>query len=108
VSGNPLAHRTTRLIKYLNEKTEGDIPIIAVGGIDSAEAAYVNIRAGASLVQLYSGLVYRGLGVVKRIKKGLVRLLREDGFESIKDAVGVDSRLPPNPIKEEVLESIAA
>ncbi len=108
LSGAPLTERTTRLIKYLYEKTDGDIPIIAVGGIDSAETAYANIRAGASLVQLYSGLVYRGLGVVKRINKGLVRLLRQDGFESIRDAIGVDSQLPPNPITKEVLESMAA
>ncbi len=108
LSGSPLTLRTTRLIKYLYEKTEGKLPIIAVGGIDSAETAYANIRAGASLVQLYTGLVYRGPGVVKKIKKGLVRLLRQDGFESIKDAIGVDSKLPANPITEEVLESMAA
>lgn len=108
LSGAPLTHRTTRLIKYLYEKTEGTIPIIAVGGIDSAESAYANLRAGASLVQLYTGLVYRGPGVVKRIKKGLVRLLRQDGFESISDVIGVDSKLPPNPLPEEVIESMAA
>ncbi len=108
LSGSPLTHRTTRLIKYLYEKTEGDIPIIAVGGIDSAETAYANLRAGASLVQLYTGMVYRGPGVVKRIKKGLVRLLRQDGFESIEKVIGIDSKLPPNPITEEVLASMAA
>ncbi len=108
LSGAPLTHRTTRLIKYLHDKTEGSIPIVAVGGIDSAETAYANIRAGASLVQLYTGMVYRGPGVVKKIKKGLVRLLRKDGFESIEQAIGVDSKLPPNPISEEVLESMAA
>lgn len=108
LSGAPLTHRTTRLIKYLYEKTGGDIPIIAVGGIDSAETAYANFRAGASLVQLYTGLVYRGPGVVKRIKKGLVRLLRQDGFASIDKVIGIDSKLPPNPISEEVLESMAA
>ncbi len=108
LSGAPLTHRTTRLIKYLYEKTSGDIPIIAVGGIDSAETAYANLRAGASLVQLYTGLVYRGPGVVKRIKKGLVRLLRQDGFASIDKVIGIDSKLPPNPISEEVLESMAA
>ena len=108
LSGEPLRMRTTRLIKYLYEKTDGEIPIIAVGGIDSAEAAYANVRAGASLVELYTGLVYRGLGVVKKIKKGLVRLLREDGFSSITEAVGVDSRLLEKPVSEEILESIAA
>ena len=66
LSGAPLTLRTTRLVKYVYEKTKGKIPIIAVGGIDSAETAYANIRAGASLVQLYTGLVYKGLGVVKK------------------------------------------
>ena len=107
LSGAPLRKRTTRLIKYLYEKTEGNIPIIAVGGIDSAENAYANLRAGASLLQLYTGLVYRGPGVVKKIKKGLVRLLQRDGFKSISQAIGVDT-VPPDPVKKEVLESIAA
>lgn len=108
LSGAPLTQRTTRLVKYLREKTDGSTPIIAVGGIDSAETAYANIRAGASLVQIYTGMVYRGPGIVKKIKKGLVRLLRQDGFESITEAIGVDSELPPNPITAEVLESVAA
>ena len=106
LSGAPLTLRTTRLVKYLYEKTEGKIPIVAVGGIDSAETAYANIRAGASLVQLYTGLVYKGLGVVKKINKGLVRLLKQDGYQSIKDAVGVDVDVTPNPIREQVLAAM--
>ena len=106
VSGAPLTLRTTRLVKYLYEKTNGTMPIIAVGGIDSAETAYANIRAGASLVQLYTGLVYKGLGVVKKINKGLVRLLKQDGFRSITDAIGADVDVIPNPIREQVLAAI--
>ena len=104
--GAPLTLRTTRLVKYLYEKTRGELPIIAVGGIDSAESAYANIRAGASLVQLYTGLVYKGLGVVKKINKGLVRLLRQDGYQSISDAIGADVDVMPNPIREQVLAAM--
>ena len=106
LSGAPLTHRTTRLVKYLYEKTRGEIPIVAVGGIDSAETAYANIRAGASLVQLYTGLVYKGLGVVKKINKGLVRLLRQDGYKTISEAIGADVDVIPNPIREQVLAAI--
>ena len=90
LSGKPLALRTTRLVRYLYEKSMGRLPIIAVGGIDSAEQAYANIKAGASLIQIYSGMVYKGPGIVKRIKKGLVRLLKQDGHSSIRDAIGAD------------------
>ena len=106
LSGAPLTLRTTRLVRYLFEKTKGEVPIIAVGGIDSAETAYANIRAGASLVQLYTGLIYKGLGVVKKINKGLVRLLRQDGYQSISDAVGADVDVIPNPIREQVLAAM--
>lgn len=108
LSGAPLTPRTTRLVQYLYLKTGGSIPIIAVGGIDSPETAYANIRAGASLVQLYTGLVYRGPGVVKKIKRGLVRLLKQDGYAHLRDAIGVDSAMPANPITEDVLETVAA
>ncbi len=108
LSGAPLTQRTTRLVRYLHEKTGGEIPIIAVGGIDSPESAYANIRAGASLVQLYTALVYKGLGVVKRINKGLVRLLRQDGFQSIQQAIGADVHPPAAPAEEPMQASLAA
>jgi len=66
------------------------VPIIAVGGIDSAEEAYRRIRLGASLIQIYTGLIYEGPGLVKRINKGLVEMLKRDGYSSITEAVGVD------------------
>jgi len=91
LSGKPLAQRSTEIIGYLFKKSQGAFPIIGVGGIFSAEDAYKKIRAGASLVQIYTGLIYEGPGVVKKINQGLVELLRKDGFSSISQAVGVDS-----------------
>lgn len=89
LSGPPLAERSTRLVRYLYQKTNGAVPIVGVGGVNSAAAAYDKIRAGASLVQLYTGLVYEGPGLVQRIKKGLVERLARDGFAAIQEAVGV-------------------
>ena len=64
------------------------MPLVGVGGIASGADAYTKIRAGASLVQLYTGLVYEGPGVVGRIKRELAGLLERDGFKSVADAVG--------------------
>jgi dihydroorotate dehydrogenase len=68
--------------------TGGRLPLIGVGGIGSADEAYAKIRAGASAVQLYSALVYGGLGLVPRILGGLDALLARDGFASVGDSVG--------------------
>ena len=68
------------------------MPIIGVGGIDSAEAAYARVRAGATLLQVYTGLVYEGPGLVSRIHRGLVRLLDRDGLGTLADAVGAAAR----------------
>jgi dihydroorotate dehydrogenase len=70
----------------------GRSPVIGVGGIASAAHAYARIRAGASLVQLYTGLVYEGPGLVREINRGLAQLLRRDGFGSLGQAVGADIR----------------
>ncbi len=88
MSGPPLAKRSNRMIRYLYDRTGGKLPIIGVGGVESAETAYEKIRAGASLVQLYTALVYEGPGLIKRIKKDLVKLLLEDGYSSVGQAVG--------------------
>jgi dihydroorotate dehydrogenase len=88
VSGRPLESRATCLVRYLYRATDGEIPIVGVGGVRDAESAYAKIRAGASLVQLYTGLVYEGPVLIKRIKEGLVTRLKEDGHVSIEDAVG--------------------
>lgn len=88
LSGRPLRERSTRLIRYLYRATEGEVPIIGVGGVSDAESAYEKICAGASLVQVYTGLIYEGPGLVKRIKEGLVDRIREEGHANISDAVG--------------------
>lgn len=91
LSGRPLEARATSLVRHLYRLTEGTMPVIGVGGVFSAEDAYRKLRAGASLVQLYTALVYRGPDVVREIKTGLTRLLEKDGFDSVADAVGVDA-----------------
>lgn len=91
LSGEPLEARATRLVRYLYQATDGEIPIIGVGGVHDADSAYAKIRAGASLVQLYTALVYQGPGLVREIKEGLVARLREDGIASISNVVGTDA-----------------
>ncbi|MDN3669587.1 quinone-dependent dihydroorotate dehydrogenase [Echinicola jeungdonensis] len=73
LSGKVLAARSTEVIRYLSEKSGGSFPIIGVGGIFSAEDAIEKLQAGASLVQVYSGMIYEGPGLVKKIKKGLLK-----------------------------------
>ncbi len=88
LSGEPLKLRARAVIREIYRRTQGRIPIIGVGGVSSAEDAYGHIRAGASLVELYTGLVYEGPGLVGRIKKGLTALLKRDGLRSIGEAIG--------------------
>jgi dihydroorotate dehydrogenase len=90
LSGKPLEKRSTEVIRTLAEYTDGELPIVGVGGVDSAESAYEKIRAGASLVQLYTGFVYGGPSTAKRINRGLVELLERDGFGSVEAAIGAD------------------
>ncbi|ADD07008.1 dihydroorotate dehydrogenase (quinone) [Natrialba magadii ATCC 43099] len=90
LSGKPVEGRSTAVIRTIADHTDGDLPIIGVGGVDSAASAYRKIRAGASLVQLYTGFVYQGPSTAKRINRGLVRLLERDGFTSIEEAVGAE------------------
>ncbi|PSQ52389.1 MAG: quinone-dependent dihydroorotate dehydrogenase [Bacteroidetes bacterium QH_10_64_37] len=91
LSGRPLEARSTRLVRYLYQTTDSDIPIIGVGGVHDADSAYAKIRAGASLVQLYTALTYEGPALVREIKEGLVERLSEDGYVSVDGAVGVDA-----------------
>ncbi|RJQ28811.1 quinone-dependent dihydroorotate dehydrogenase [Candidatus Parcubacteria bacterium] len=88
LSGKPLRKRSTEIIRYLFRRSKGAIPIVGVGGIFSPEDAYEKICAGASLVQLYTGLIYEGPGIARRINKGLLRLLERDGLRSIQEAIG--------------------
>jgi dihydroorotate dehydrogenase len=92
LSGRPLFDPSKAVLRDLYRLTEGKIPLIGVGGIASGGDAYRKIRAGASLVQLYTGLIYGGPALVPRIKTELARLLREDGFDSVGAAVGADHR----------------
>jgi dihydroorotate dehydrogenase len=92
LSGKPLLAASTACLAAMYRFTEGRIPIIGCGGIASGADAYAKIRAGASLVQLYSALVFHGPGLVERIKRELAALLRRDGFASVRDAIGVDEK----------------
>jgi dihydroorotate dehydrogenase len=88
LSGAPLAALSRAIIAQLYRKLKGRIPIIGVGGISNAEEAYEHIRAGASLLELYTGMIYEGPWVIAAIKQGLARLLARDGFRSISEVVG--------------------
>ncbi len=88
LSGQPLFAISTQELKDMYRFTDGKVPLIGVGGIASAAQAYAKILSGASLVQLYTGLVYHGFGLVPKILEGLLTLLERDGFASIEDAVG--------------------
>ncbi len=88
LSGPVLQHKSNHLISVFYKETGGTIPIIGVGGIDSAQSAYDKIKAGASLVQLYTALIYQGPSLFKKINIGLVELLKADGLTSIGEAIG--------------------
>lgn len=90
VSGRPLRKRSTEVVRHMYRLTGGKVPIVGVGGVESGSDAYEKIRAGASLVQLYTALTYHGPWLVVRIKDELNELLRQDGFERLEDAIGVD------------------
>jgi dihydroorotate dehydrogenase len=88
LSGAPLFRRSTVVLAKLHAMTDGRLPLIGVGGIATPEDAYAKIRAGASALQLYTALVYAGLGLVPRLLSGLDALLARDGFTTVADAVG--------------------
>jgi dihydroorotate dehydrogenase len=88
LSGRPLRARSTEVIRHIYRQTRGELPIIGVGGIFSAADAWEKITAGASLVQIYSGLVYEGPGVAKEIVEGLRALIASTGYGSATQAVG--------------------
>jgi dihydroorotate dehydrogenase len=91
LSGRPLFRLSTRMVAETYVRVEGAFPLIGVGGIDSGGAALMKIRAGASLIQIYSALVYKGLGLIDDIKTDLVSVLRRTGRESIDEIVGADA-----------------
>ena len=90
ISGAPVRKRSTEVIRWIYEQTQGQLPIIGVGGVFTAEDAWEKITAGASLIQTYTGWVYEGPAMVKRILLGLLEKLDQAGLNSISEAVGID------------------
>jgi dihydroorotate dehydrogenase len=88
LSGEPLKPLALQRLRDFRKATGGALPLVGVGGIASAQDAWVRIRAGASLVQLYTAMVYEGTGIARRIVRGLEQLMRRDGFASVAEAVG--------------------
>ncbi|MGG6293142.1 quinone-dependent dihydroorotate dehydrogenase [Leptolyngbya sp. AN02str] len=96
ISGAPLRQRSTEVIRFIYEKTNGKLPIIGVGGIFTAEDAWDKITAGASLLQVYTGWIYEGPWMVRRILVGLEQRLQQHGCSSLADAVGLALQQPQN------------
>ncbi len=89
LSGRPLFGRSTQMLAAAYLRAENQFPLIGVGGIDSAESALAKIEAGATLLQLYTSLIYKGLGLPEEIKRGLLRLLAQKSYPRLTDAIGV-------------------
>ncbi len=102
LSGAPVRQKSTDIIRDFYMLTGGTLPIIGVGGVSCGRDAYEKIRAGASLVQLYSALIFKGPGIVNTINKELINLLKADGFDNIAQAIGADhkDREFPTPLSE--------
>ena len=90
LSGRPLMTSSTAVLADLYRMTEGRLPLVGVGGVASAADAYAKIRAGASLVQLYTAMIYEGPHLVAGVNRGLAELLKRDGFANVSEAVGAD------------------
>lgn len=90
ISGAPLRDRSTEVIRFIWQQTQGQIPIIGVGGIFSPDDAWAKITAGASLIQVYTGWIYEGPMMVRRILQGLLTKLEQNGLNSISEAIGLD------------------
>jgi len=88
LSGKPLLQSSTRVLGEMHQRLDGKITLVGVGGVSSGADAYAKIRAGASLVQLYTALAFHGPGLVARIKRELLACLKRDGFSSVSQAVG--------------------
>ena len=91
LSGRPLKEMSTSLIKKIYKETRGKIQIIGVGGVDSGQAAFEKISSGANAIQLYTGMVYKGPGIVKHIKKDLISICKKEKFKNISEAVGINA-----------------
>lgn len=91
LSGRPLTQRSTEWVKQAYRQTKGTLPIVGVGGVFTPQDTYAKIRAGASLVEVYTALIYEGPALPRRLNAGLLELLRRDGLTHISEAVGVDA-----------------
>jgi dihydroorotate dehydrogenase len=92
LSGDPLFSLSTQVLATMYRLTDGRVTLIGVGGISSGADAYAKIRAGASLTEFYTALVYNGPGLIQRIHNDLAALLKQDGFSSVDEAVGTASQ----------------
>ena len=90
ISGALLTNKSYELFRAIGKELYGKTLLISVGGIDSAEEAYKRIKAGASLIQVYSMLVYKGPALIKEINEGIIKLLKKDGFSHLSEAIGAD------------------
>jgi len=90
LSGAPLGTLSTRAVSRIHARAQGRLPIVGVGGVMEPADAWAKIRAGACLVQAYTGFIYGGPGYVRGILRGLTQLMHRDGFSRVSDAVGVD------------------
>ena len=91
LSGQPLKDISTNLIKKFYKETKNKVKIIGVGGVDSGQSAFEKITAGADAIQLYTGMVYKGPGIVKEIKKELISILKKENLKNISQAVGINA-----------------
>tara|TARA_B100000242_G_scaffold290753_1_gene262729 strand:- start:712 stop:1758 length:1047 start_codon:yes stop_codon:yes gene_type:complete len=91
LSGKPLKNISTNLIKKFYNETKGKIYIIGVGGVDSGKTAFEKITSGADAVQLYTGMVFKGPGIVKDIKRELISILKKENIKNISEAVGINA-----------------
>ena len=92
LSGNPLSSRSTQVIRLIADHTDGQWPIIGVGGISSVDDAWDKIINGASLLQIYSAMVFHGASVIKKIVNGLDKKMKSEGFTSLDQAIGMARR----------------
>jgi dihydroorotate dehydrogenase len=92
LSGKPLRARSTEVVRHLYRQSSGKLPIIGVGGIFNAQDAWEKIAAGASLVQIYTGLVYEGPGITRNIVAGLAARLKQEGMSDLRQAIGCGAK----------------
>ena len=93
LSGRPVFALSTKVLAWAYLCADGELPVVGVGGVDDADTAYAKIRAGASLVQLYTGLIYKGPGLFRSIAVGLAERLRRDKLTNVADAIGLDAEI---------------